>query len=75
LVNIFAFMAGRFRFLRKRGGYGRPSEAPTPLPILAGEPTENPTLSTKKKNTAGGISKMNQGAVFSGGAQRAFHAR
>jgi len=51
------------------------SEAPTPLPILAGEPTENPTLSTKKKNTAGGISKMNQGAVFSGGAQRAFHAR
>ena len=28
---------------------------------------ENPTLSTKKKNTAGGNSKMIQGAVFLAG--------
>ncbi|MFZ2544732.1 MAG: hypothetical protein WAW80_02050, partial [Candidatus Saccharimonadales bacterium] len=42
-------------------------EAPTPLPILAGEPPENPTLSIKKNNTAGGISKMNQGTVFLAG--------
>ena len=44
-----------------------PSEAPTPPLLAVGGLPENPTLSTKKKNTAGGNSKMIQGAVFLAG--------
>ena len=45
----------------------RLSEAPTPPLLAVGGLPENPTLSTKKKNTAGGNSKMIQGAVFLAG--------
>jgi hypothetical protein len=42
--------------LATQGGFAAPAK-PTPLPFMAGEPTENPTLSTKKKNTAREIQK------------------
>ena len=45
----------------------RLSEAPTPPLLAVGGLPENPTLSTKKKNTAGGNSKMIQGAVLLAG--------
>ena len=44
-----------------------PTKAPTPPLLAVGGLPENPTLSTKKKNTAGGNSKMIQGAVFLAG--------
>jgi len=48
------------------------SEAPTPPLLAVGVQPENPTLSTKNKNTAGEISKMIQGAVFLAGRSDRF---
>ena len=54
---------------------GRLSEAPTPPLLAVGGLPENPTLSTKKKNTVGGNSKMIQGAVFLAGRVPALPAQ
>jgi hypothetical protein len=53
----------------------RLSEALTPLPFMLVAPPENPTFSTKKKNTAGESQKMNQRAVFLVGRGRACPAQ
>ena len=58
-------MHGRRRVARR---LCRPSEALPPLLFMVVEPPENPTFSTKNKNTAGGISKNESKGGFSGGA-------
>ena len=50
---------------------GRLSEAPTPPLLAVGGLPENPTLSTKKKNSAGGFKNDSRGG-FSGWTRASF---